>query len=128
MATMGSKSEQPNPIHPFDALRLLRAFRPQSTRWAKTSPVPVIDHKSVTMLGSCPFQRNGPKFPKGEKIARPELRPRAEAHSLVVPVSRKRARVTQSKNFLEKQNITEITNLQKRFNLLRRGKSQRDTS
>jgi hypothetical protein len=31
------------------------------------------------------------KDTKGENIARPELRPQAEAHALVVPVSKKRA-------------------------------------
>jgi hypothetical protein len=35
---------------------------------AKTSPIPVTNHKLVAMLGSCPFQRNGPKFPKLRKV------------------------------------------------------------
>jgi hypothetical protein len=35
---------------------------------AKTSPIPVTNHKLVAMLESCPFQRNGPKFPKLRKV------------------------------------------------------------
>jgi len=41
---------------------------------AKTSPIPVTNHKLVTMLGSCPFQRNGPKFPKFHRVRQTVLR------------------------------------------------------
>jgi len=39
---------------------------PLNSRRAKTSPLPVSDHKSVTMLGSCKFQGN---VSKGENIS-----------------------------------------------------------
>jgi hypothetical protein len=74
-----------------------RAHFKNMGRRAKTSPAPVADHKSVTMLGSCPFQKYGPK---GENIARPGRRPQVGDHAWVVPISKKWANVTQSSKII----------------------------